>query len=399
MVIYLYTAVPPSSFLEKVHRSLNDKVKVKCIRLLNMPCWRFRYKLLGSVYHYNDFKHSNVGDVALSQGIKSQLHTIPFFCDAEFRYIQWGTIDQTMIQQINDSTALFVIAGSGYIHLDHNVEQQLNPLFIRDQPLIKNIKVSRISYGIGLNCNLANGQPCSKLNEASSASFSDFCHSLSLISVRDKLAYSLVRSFNKPCALMLDPAFFLGTNKTLSTNTDKVLKVGLNLALHGPNSFVLFNEKAKEIIKGLHTYQTHSKCEYIYFVHSHSELYVVELLKLSGIKISAIVTGSPDKLLHEYININMHISQMMHSAILAMSFGTPCINLAYDVKSIEMYKLMDLEEYYVPIHSISGCALEAKIELLVNNLKMVQNKIAIKKREYEIKKQAFLDSIEKLLSD
>lgn len=73
--------------------------------------------------------------------------------------------------------------------------------------------------------------------------------------------------------------------------------------------------------------------------------------------------------------------------------------VAYDVKMIEMYKLMDLEEYYFPIHSISGCAPVAKIELLVSNLEMVQNKIATKKREYEVKKQAFLDSIQKLLSD
>ena len=48
-----------------------------------------------------------------------------------------------------------------------------------------------------------------------------------------------------------------------------------------------------------------------------------------------------------YAELDIHICQMMHSAIMALAVSVPTVHLPYDVKGASFFRLMNLEQYCI----------------------------------------------------
>jgi len=131
------------------------------------------------------------------------------------------------------------------------------------------------------------------------------------------------------------------------------IHVGLNFGFHGPHSQALLQRNIQEYIAFARALQRRYACRFHYFVHSEGEELIVRLLRLAGIRVR-VVRGPASVMLDHYAKMDVQLSHMMHSSILSLSAGTPTISLAYDIKNLAFYELMQLERYCVDANRVTA---------------------------------------------
>lgn len=84
---------------------------------------------------------------------------------------------------------------------------------------------------------------------------------------------------------------------------------------------------------------------------------------------------NPRRMIQILKNFDVFIGVRMHTLILAMSAGIPCIGLEYEFKTRELMKRIDLDEYSLPIKDITPENLKSKVDILIAYRAKIVDKI------------------------
>ena len=397
---YLYLAVPQTNSLRKIERTHFANFKTQLIRVLNRLSWRVRNRLIGQYYHYIDYSDSNRGDIAVDLAIRQQLAHFNGIAIREIVEVGWNDLNEARIQEIDPVRDIFIVAGSGFLHCKSST--QLNEKTIAAIRLIQQIPCKVICYGIGANMATTDSeQTVEYLAPESNEAVTQFAMKVVAGTVRGSVAYRLLFPHNKKIFTTLDPAFLLEPNDFDAAVPDKrgqAPRVGINFAVHGPRTFNLLKRNLTKIVPALKSIQKRYACKYCYFVHSDGENEVVRLLRMSGLDLE-VVDCDPREMLKSYHALDVHISQMMHSAILSTSRGTPTINLGYDMKNFKFFDFLGFPELCLPAAELTTHGLVESFENLWRRRHDVRQSLIIRKELAIVQLREAINAIASELKD
>jgi polysaccharide pyruvyl transferase WcaK-like protein len=371
MKIAIYSAISASNENKPIIRDAVSATKVRLHRAIELARWK-AFRIADFHYYlHEDRSGSNVGDIAIRIATEKLLQS-RHETRVEFLEVQWGELDETLVSQINTECGGFVVAGGGYFFLDGDgdVSKRLE----RDQLLFDRIKVPKIIFAAGVNFNSSmNPFVTPKLSKKAEQVVGNILKSATLTSVRDHTtAHVLKTAFAGRIEVIPDPALMLQSADAAITSPmpgrslARSPRIGLNLAFHGPYCSKILSEISLQYCQFLKTLSSRFQPEFVYFAHSDSERAVSEILKASGVNL-VVVSGTPEELLEKYRTLDVHISQMLHSSILAVASGVPTINMAYDVKNPAFFELVSLQEFCVPILPFNSQRLESLVDTCLKN--------------------------------
>lgn len=346
MRICLYSAVSERNQFSPVTRSLGGSIRNRLRRAYDAFMWSQLGKCTLDYWVYEDCKNSNVGDIAIRVSI-TELLRAKFGATTEFLSLQWGELSDGMVREINDTCSLFIVGGSGYFHLDQS--SNTSSRVAKDLVYLRQIAKPIIGLGLGVNITggHCNGSRASWPSAKSRQEIKEFTTICKVLTVRDAFSEEVLsRSSFQDASVVADPAFFL-----TFTTSDPPLPVeanlcGLNFGLHGPTSTKILRSNISTYIAALKTIQLRHGYRFLYFVHSDAERIIPFLLRKKGVS-CGVASGDPHDLLTLYRALDVHMCQMLHSAILAMSVGVPVLNLAYDIKNESFFRLLGLEQFQI----------------------------------------------------
>jgi len=363
MKIYLYTAVSSSSQFVRspLFATASLRARRHFIHLRDLLVWQVFGRFQFAHYNYSESFHSNIGDVAIRLAIIQELTRALAPRPVEFIELAWGSLDDDVIDRINQDGALFVIGGSGYYH--HDAQGRLNHQPRADVAFLRRLRCPIAAVGIGINCGTFDAMDdVSAFDEPSRQALRDSLACLTFCSVRDERTRRLLQDLSpRPILLVGDSALFLDFNPHLPPPA--TLRVGVNFSFHGPLAQSLLGRNLATYLADLRQFRARTGCQYVYFQHSSGESLIARLLNRGGVPVE-VVSGGPEHMLTEYTGLSMHCSQMLHSAILSANAGTPCLNLAYDLKNRAFYDLFGLQRFSLnPYRLEPGQLLEALLRL------------------------------------
>jgi len=351
-------------------------------------------------HHWNTRQVTNKGDIAIRESIKEQIAAYFVPRAVEFREIGWGFLQTHSLKEIGESSDLFVIAGSGYIF--SNEQGDVHSRIAEDARLFASLTCPIVAYGIGWNKlldaeNVTEGR---NLNEGARRILTDLFGNVELIGVRDRATQSLLKELTgKEIALIADPAlFYHGSDVSgVPKADDGFLRVGLNLAFHGKESAERIERQHLAICEFLKEFSRRHAVVYHYVQHTYTERAMPRLLRAHGIAVEHH-DPVPQNLPGLYKSFDIHISQMLHSAILAVDAGVPTMNFAYDAKSSGFFELLRLSEFCLPEWPFKKeLALAAAEELIERNTEIRLN---IQNRKDQLHRDLihFLDRLKPILA-
>jgi polysaccharide pyruvyl transferase WcaK-like protein len=355
MKIAIYVAIPRAWQFRPVRRKGGAAIRACLRRWWDELHWGLgRYDHI-TFYVWERYAFSNKGDIAIRDAIIQQLHSA--FPNDELRIteIGWGSLDDQQIEAINRDHDLFVIGGSGYLFLDG--ARRLKARNEQDIIAMERIHRPKIAFSIGLNYWLANLPTSGPItHEPSRSLLSRLIGGLSAISVRDPYAARELENVSSaPVAVTGDPALFLQPSEQAAPPMRRKagsLLVGLNLALHDAGMVPLFASILPAFARFCRALAARHTVEFVYFVHAEVEYLIPRLLRRHGIVVTTIDCDAA-LMLRTYQTLDLHVSQMLHSAILALNAGVPTINIAYDIKNLGFFEMMGMAEYCLRADSLS----------------------------------------------
>lgn len=343
--ILLYVCQPTAGERSPVRRSLKGHLRAAVARGFD----RFRWRVLKDFrIDYDAWRvvtNTNKGDAAIREAITAQLGSLPFRPPVEIVEVGWGELTEQHVARLNETRGLFVIAGSGYFSfgpdntLPHRIE--------RDIALIRRMNCTRIIYGPGVNQIRIDGtlRPLDPdaVAPRSLAMLRELAAQMDLVAVRDQSSRDLLAAVHRgPVRLIGDPAVFMvPTHRADAHGGRQPALVGLNFALHGPNSAASLPARMRWIVPLLRRIREAWQCRFRYVMHSDVERVFPLLLRQHGIE-TEVIDAPVQATLDAYTEVDLHLCQMMHSSILAVAAGTPTITIGYDVKNLEFFRLMGI---------------------------------------------------------
>jgi polysaccharide pyruvyl transferase WcaK-like protein len=339
IVIYGAIANPQIQPSKKTISEWKTNIKQAVDRLL----WSFKSTKRLDFRNYDAPYETNSGDIAIADSVRNQIRSI--IKDVDFVNVNWGKWNTLEKSEI-DKCSLIVIAGSGYFFL---TQQGFPDRIVRDLEIFEKTSIPVAIYGAGLNLNfgyLENNKISITENDAKF--LSRYLSRITHIAVRDRTSqYFLSSHTNKTVALIGDPALFLnpGHPIPLAKPVEKQSpRIGVNFPFHGRIPSQLLKKNLPAYAKMLRTLQSETGGTLHYFEHSHSEWVIPVLLRDSGLAIET-VRGDPEYLSSRYAEMTVHLGGMLHSCILAVGAGTPCVLLPYDIKHRGFAELVGLEAH------------------------------------------------------
>ena len=318
-------------------------------RTLDVARWFAFRSTRVSFHHWNTRQVTNKGDIAIRESIKEQIATHFAPQAVEFKEIGWGFLEPNSLRRIGESCDLFVIAGSGYIFSDE--QGNIHSRVAEDARHFANLSCPIVAYGIGWNKLLEteNVSEQRTLSVAAKHTLHDLFLNVKLIGARDRATQSLLAELTgKEVALIADPAlFYQGSRHSSAGKADGRLRVGLNLAFHGKESAERIQRQHLAICDFLKELARRHAVVYHYVQHSYTERAMPLLLRAHGIRVEHH-DPAPEDLPSLYRRFDIHICQMLHSAILAIDAGVPTMNFAYDAKSAGFFELLRLSKFCLP---------------------------------------------------
>lgn len=337
--ILVYTLIPEGQENQPVARSRFRTLTNRTRRVLDLAQWRLQKKWRAHYSTFKDLKNTNRGDIAIRLGVRHQLNQAFDGLPAVFLEAPWGELAEGLKRHA--PLDLVVIAGGGYLFADK--DGRLPPRFQADVEALARTSVPVVATSIGVNQIITGHAGTFRFAEDQHPLLNRFLARLSLVSVRDAATQdALAFATGTTPPVIIDPAFLLPPGPGPERASGIPLSIGLNVAFHGTDLTEKNARSLPILIEGLRTLSRTVPCRFTYFVHSNSERGIALALRLSGIPCD-IVDGDPATLLAAYRKIDIHIGQMLHSAIFAMSVGIPTLALAYDVKSRPFFELFGLE--------------------------------------------------------
>lgn len=297
----------------------------------------------------------NYGDVAIADTLVS--HVTANAAVSVVRK-QWQLAHQHGWLDDVTGPLLVMVCGSGYLSLD--MHGRLSPRLASDIAVCRTKGAAWGLAGIGVN---QLGQQFEHLEweptRADVDTLEELVGNAKFVSVRDKPSQRyLKRATGLDVPLTGDPALFVVDPMYPTSQPVKPshrLQVGLSIPFHGRNAAENWNRCSRALVSALRAIQQKLDCEFHYFVHHESELFITRLLKAMGFHLT-IHFGSVGKLLAGYQGIDLLIAGMLHACILAANYNVPLVGLAYDAKHQGFFDLMGIRDQVVTM-SPEGLAL------------------------------------------
>lgn len=284
------------------------------------------------VAHIHFRTRHNVGDSAVVLAIRQLL-------DGPLRRPRWSSIglrdlgqpaSPGLARRINRHD--LVIVGGGGLYSRWGL-----PL---DPAALSAIKVPLVVFGAGLNRNLADPP----LSAAQLDSIGQLHELARLASVRDSASQRLLAGLGHQAVLGGDPALWLQPRRPwlqwarlqwpgLSGGPAAGPRIGFNLAAHGwAGQAECLEPVLAACVPVLQALAARPGARLVYLVHSDAERELLPRLQAVLPGLLACRAGAAG-LRWIYGQLDLVISMMLHSSILAAAAGTPVINLAYDDKN------------------------------------------------------------------
>lgn len=382
MKIYLYVLIPSAAAFAPLRRSPAQRLRNRLRRAWDGVRWRLTGDLTTFHYStYDDVANSNIGDIAVAQAVR-QLLRQSARTPLDIEEIGWGTLDDARIAEINRDGALFVIGGSGYYFFD--AEWGVAPRVIADAVLLSKLRIPVVALSPGVNRLTAGGEAATPpvMPPPTERAMHRLVRSLALSSVRDGFSKTILDAVApKPSRVIADPALFLEPDAPPAPRpADGVLEVGLNLAVHGNYTNRMLPTTLPLLLALIRELSARRPCRFTYFSHYDGEKMVPALLRRHGVPVREVYDG-PRKMLREYVRLDLHICQMMHSAILAVNAGVPTVNLGYDAKNQAFFDLMELPRQCIGVQDATEQRLIELAERTLAEAPLLRQRIARRKAE------------------
>jgi polysaccharide pyruvyl transferase WcaK-like protein len=394
--IVLYVPISQQSEYAPLRRSQLGKLKAVLLRMRDRARW--------TVLRSNDFDfyswctniYTNRGDIAIREAI-SRLVAGRFGAEKRYVELDWGSLDEEVLRWVNANAAMFVICGGGYVSADAasgKLSRAMN-----DVSCLSRMTCPVVAFGIGYN-SLLEYQPESRITKLPAdtlSKISELSHAACLMGVRDRNLEQLLLASRSDVDLIGDPALFLerAGNPEMQRATGSI-RVGINFALHGPGSAAIFRAHFDTYVAFLRKVSRNCKAEFFYFVHCDTEMIAISLLRRAGIKLT-IIDKPPAELAAGYAQMDIAISQMLHSSILATNAGVASISIGYDQKNMSFYEMMGMPDACLPHDGVTEDGLWMLFQRALERRNVTVPHIAQRKAELWQLTEAFLEKMAAVL--
>jgi len=363
--VALYAAIP--SHLERHTATAGYSWKARAVQMADVA-HAFVSKRPRFHFHSWNVDQSNKGDILIREAVKQQIAQAFSPREVVFDEIGWGELDAQRVERINRDCDLFVIAGSGYLFPN---DGKLPRRLFGDSELFPLIRCPKAAVGIGYNALADQERP---LTGESSAALKALLGALDRISVRDRRTVELVRAHcDVTPALTGDPVLFYEdpAPPEAAPPASPRLRLGVNIAMHGPVSAKRVEAEIDKLADLLKRISSSHPVELHYVAHAPSERLVFWLLRARGIALQWH-DPLPTALPAFYKSMDVHLCQMMHSAIVALSVNLPVTAFAYDMKTAGLFDLLGLSPYCVPIQDWQATSVQAVVA------RMIEERVALR---------------------
>lgn len=392
MRICLYTTITSLSENQPRRRGYVRSLKDSIKRTRDQVRWRLNLDRDFDFNAWSMFTDTNRGDMAIRHAIKGLL-TQTFGGDTEFFECGWANLDHKIVDEINRTCDLFVIAGGGYLFIEDDGSLGNRRLAI-DNEFFQRISCPKIVYGVGLNQVLMSGMEApARFGDAASETVRTWLRCFDLVGVRDDATRDVLEQVDgKSIHMIGNPALFLVKEKPSSSYQKK--RIGINFAVHGQLAKSLFGQHFDQYHAMLRLLQSQG-FSLTYFQHSDTDPVVLRMLRQEGVTCE-VADLSPVDLPAAYARMEFVICQMLHSAILATSVGVPSINIAYDRKNFAFYDLFGMSKLCVHHDQFTLEWMQEKIAEVRSGRSSISEALFCTKEKLREKQADFLKLIKDL---
>ena len=355
--ICLFLALPEASQDRPISNSALAPLKFKIKQVSDVVRWNVFGSNEINYYAWQDREGTNKGDGAIRQAVRIALTTAFGDTEIAFTEIAWKDFGLAKAEEIARTHDLFVIAGSGYFHLDSG--GNLARRVLRDLDLLARMACPKIAFGIGVNYAVStkrdDGWLAAPINAEAQNTIREVLSHLSAVSVRDGKTRDLLAPLARtPIYLTGDPALFLAKPRTAERRTSGARpQIGLNIGVHEAGLVRRLPSTIPAYVEFLHRMQNQHGAEIHYVMHTREERSVPRLLRARGVRITSHDLDFR-QLPEVYAGLDLHVCEMLHSSILSLSMGVPTLNIAYDSKNVAFYELLGVEPWIHPVSELSA---------------------------------------------
>jgi polysaccharide pyruvyl transferase WcaK-like protein len=398
--ICLYCAIPEQNQFEVRRYGFRDCSKSILRNVLNAALTSLTGRLKFDVHSYKVANslddNSNRGDMAIRIALRSQLEIAFSPRKLSFSEVKWGDLARHL-HTINSDASLFLIAGGGYLSIDGDGSPW--GMLAKSQ-ILEELKCPIVASGIGLN-RLMN-EPLSDISGLPEETRSRIYKLSALcrkISVRDLNTVALFAAYGQKNAVLTgDPVLYFDDEARPPSLQSARMKIGINLASHGPRTHSILEPILPDIIRLLRWIQQDRDAEFVYLMHHDFERPIAEYLRRKGVKLQ-IIDLPPEGLIGAYKGLDFVINQMLHSCIFAANAGVPFLNMAYDIKCRAFCTLLDVPECGLDSEGVSFELMKARLEELFQNRATLSVRILEHKTILRAEGLAFLKELVNLVTE
>ena len=360
--ICLFLAIPAAYQNRRILEPVIARSKRRLKQARDLLRWHILRSNTFDYHAWHDVKDTNKGDAAIRQATRDLLTATFPETVVNFTELAWDDFDETRAEQIGRENDLFVIAGSGYFHLDSNGEMAAR--VFRDAQLLARMTCSKIALGIGINRSVANGvnglRDIPTISSNAKSVMRRVLDQLSVISVRDPRTKAILSPLTEHTIFLGGDAalYFAPPSQSAKQRAWSKPRIGLNIGVHEADLVRRLPQTLPAYLDFLHHMQREHGAELHYVQHTRVERVIVKMLRARGLRLTAHDLDF-NELPGLYAGFDFHVCEMLHSSILSLAAGTPTINVAYDSKNIAFYKLMGLDSWILPAAGLTADAMLA----------------------------------------
>jgi len=334
-----------------IHEQL-ERFSDRPIEFIEKPSKLLSYHAVPSIFYYPKSKY------------------YPLFVQNLYRKLH-GISAKDIAEECNNAD--MVLIGGGGFYMSY--------LFPLNNDLIQRIQKPLVVFGVGYNQNI--GSKAFTKKQAESVRVLSSQATLQMI--RDYNTQDFLQTCGVDSAeIMCDPAIFLSERNAGLVQKTKKLAIGINMARHGwdrqSEMEQQFIETYTQICK---TVAERHDAQFFYMMHQPKERVYFDALKDTGIDISLVQTDDARELKAAYAQLDVSLSMMLHSSILAFGAGTPIVEVGYDLKNEAFMKLIGQEDLYTTIDDLDAANIVALLESAITRKSALKKALAARKNEFQ----------------
>jgi len=344
MRVLIYTPIPADEAYRPISRSFLERIRNRTRRHLELLAWRATGVWRAHYSTFEDASGTNSGDIAIRVAVSRQLERILGNRQIDAIEVCWGKLGEALNQ--HGTPDLIAIAGGGFFFADSR--GRLPPRFAADVAALESVSCPVIGISLGLNRHITDDDSGAfRFDPSQNETITQFMKRLDLCAVRDRTTQEAIAAVTGEApTVAVDPAFLVGARMPLwrgPAAQRPTLMVGVNVSFHGAYATAFNRTLLTVLARALYRLAQNHPVHFMYFVHSDGERGIVTALRRFGIPLT-VVEGDIDTMLRAYRQLDIHVCQMLHSAILATSVGVPTLNLAYDIKCKSFFELLEFPQ-------------------------------------------------------